>query len=149
MILINHASAPIRKERLSPTTKARREASQNKSMEKSRMPDRVKSFREINSRQDRPRARLQFVKPIRNRLRKIKNLIDSRPTRAETGLAGREKMELDFRQKSRRDCLMRSKSYKTQEMREIGRKEAGESRGFPILWMGIIEDVFQMEGKEC
>ena len=34
-------------------------------------------------------------------------------------------------------------------MREIGRKEAGESRGFPILWMRIIEDVFQMEGKEC
>ena len=36
-----------------------------------------------------------------------------------------------------------------QEVREIGRKEAGESRGFPILCMGIIEDVFQMEGKEC
>ena len=34
-------------------------------------------------------------------------------------------------------------------MREIGRKEAEESRDFPILWMGIIEDVFQMEGKEC
>ena len=31
----------------------------------------------------------------------------------------------------------------------IGRKEAGESRGFPILRMGIIKDVFQMEGKEC
>ena len=34
-------------------------------------------------------------------------------------------------------------------MREIGQMEAGESRGFPILWMGIMEDVFQMEGKEC
>ena len=44
---------------------------------------------------------------------------------------------------------MRSKSFDTQEVREIGRKEARESRGFPILWMGIIEDVFQMEGKEC
>ena len=31
-------------------------------------------------------------------------------------------------------------------MREIGRKEARESRG---LWMKIIEDVFQMKGKEC
>ena len=29
MILINHASAPVRKERLSPTSKARREASRN------------------------------------------------------------------------------------------------------------------------
>ena len=38
---------------------------------------------------------------------------------------------------------MRSKSFDTQEVREIGRKEAGESRGFPILCMGIIEDVFQ------
>ena len=49
VILINHASAPIRNERLSPTSKARREASQNEFMEKSGMPDRVKNFREINS----------------------------------------------------------------------------------------------------
>ena len=58
-------------------------------------------------------------------------------------------MELDFRKKSRRDRMMRLKSFERQEVREIGRKEAGKSRGFPILCMGIIEDVFQMEGKEC
>ena len=58
-------------------------------------------------------------------------------------------MELDSRKKRRRDSMMRSKSFDTQEVREIRRKEAGESRGFPILWMGIMEDVFQMEGKEC
>ena len=58
-------------------------------------------------------------------------------------------MELDSRKTSRRDRMMRSKSFDTQEVREIGRKEVGESRGFPILWMGIIEEVFQMEGKEC
>ena len=58
-------------------------------------------------------------------------------------------MELDSRKKSRRDSMMRSKSVDTQEMREIGRKEEGESRSFPILWMGIIKDVFQMEGKKC
>ena len=56
-------------------------------------------------------------------------------------------MELDSRKKSRRDRMMRSNSFETQEMREIGCKEAGESRGFPILCMGIIEDVFQMEGN--
>ena len=44
--------------------------------------------------------------------------------------------------------MMRSKSIDIQEVREIDRKEAGESRGFPILCMRIIEDVFQMEGKE-
>ena len=44
---------------------------------------------------------------------------------------------------------MRSKSFETQEVSEVGRKEAGESRGFPILSMIITEDVFQMEGKEC
>ena len=54
-------------------------------------------------------------------------------------------MELDFRKKSRRDKMMHSKSFDTQEVREIGRKEAGESRGFPILWIRIIEEVFQME----
>ena len=58
-------------------------------------------------------------------------------------------MELDSRKERRRDRMMRSNSFDTQEVREIGRKEAGESRGFSILWMGIIEDVFQMEGKEC
>ena len=58
-------------------------------------------------------------------------------------------MELDSRKKSRRDSLLRSKSFDMQELIEIGRKEAGESRGFPILWMGILEDVFQMEEKEC
>ena len=90
MILKGHRSAPIRKERLSLTSKARREASQNEFVEKGRMPDRVKSFREINSRQDRPRAWPGFVKPIRNGLRKVQNLIECRPSRAETGLAGRE-----------------------------------------------------------
>ena len=58
-------------------------------------------------------------------------------------------MELDYRKKSRRDSMMRSNSFDTQEVREIGRKETRESRGFPILWTGIMEDVFQMEGKEC
>ena len=58
-------------------------------------------------------------------------------------------MELDSRKKSRQDSMMRSNSFDTPEVREIGRKEAGESKGFPILWMGTIEDVFQIEGKEC
>ena len=58
-------------------------------------------------------------------------------------------MELDSKKKSRRDSMMSSKNFETQEVREIGRKETGESRGFPILCMGIMEDVFQMEGKEC
>ena len=57
-------------------------------------------------------------------------------------------MDLDSRKKSRRDRIMRSKSFETQEVSEIGRKESEESRGFPILWTGIIEDVFQMERKK-
>ena len=89
-ILKNHTSAPVRKERLSLTTKARRKASRNKFVEKGGMPDRVKSFREIDSRQGRPRSRPGFVKPTRNGLRKKQNLIQSRPSRAETGQAGRE-----------------------------------------------------------
>ena len=58
-------------------------------------------------------------------------------------------MELDSSKKSRWDRMMRSNSFDTQEVREIGRKEAEESRGFPILCIGTMEDVFQMEGKEC
>ena len=83
MILINHGSAPIRKESLSPTSKARRETSQNEFVEKGGVPDSVKSFREINSSEDRP----GLVKPIRNGLNKEQNF---RPSTAETGLAGRE-----------------------------------------------------------
>ena len=44
---------------------------------------------------------------------------------------------------------MRSNSFDMHEVKEIDRKEAGESRGFPILCMRIIEDVFKMQGKEC
>ena len=58
-------------------------------------------------------------------------------------------MELDSRKKRRRDRMMRSNSFDTQEVREIGRKEAGESKGFPILCMGIMKDVFQIVGNEC
>ena len=70
VILINHTSASIRKERLSPTSKARREASRNKFVVKGGMPDRVKSFGEIDSRENCPKGRSGFVKPIRNGLRK-------------------------------------------------------------------------------
>ena len=58
-------------------------------------------------------------------------------------------MELDSRKKSRQNRMMRSKIFDTQKVREISQKEAGESRRFPILWMEIMEDVFQMKGKEC
>ena len=75
MILLNHASAPIRKERWYSTSKAKREASRNEFVEKGSMPDRVKSFEEIDSREDRPRARPGFAKPIRNGLRQGQNLI--------------------------------------------------------------------------
>ena len=43
--------------------------------ERAGVPDKVKSFREINSSEDRPRDRPGFAKPIRNGLRKEQNLI--------------------------------------------------------------------------
>ena len=44
---------------------------------------------------------------------------------------------------------MCSKSFATHKVREISRKEERESKDFPVLWMGIIENVLQMEGKKC
>ena len=44
VMLIHHASMPIRKERLSPTSKARKEASRNMLVKKGVVPDRAKSF---------------------------------------------------------------------------------------------------------
>ena len=75
VILINHASVPITKERWSSTSKAKKEASRKELVEKGGMPDRAKSFGEIDSRENRPRAPPGFVKPIRNGLRKVQNLI--------------------------------------------------------------------------
>ena len=49
VILKNHASAPVRNKRLSPTSKARREANLNEFVEKGRVPDRIKSCRKDNS----------------------------------------------------------------------------------------------------
>ena len=53
-----------------------KEGGQPKSVnEKSGVPDRDKSFREINSRKDRSRSRPGFVKPIPNGLRKVQNFM--------------------------------------------------------------------------
>ena len=57
-------------------------------------------------------------------------------------------MELDSRKKSRCDRLMGSKSFETQKAREIGRKEAVESRGSPILWMAIYCKRCFLDGKK-
>ena len=90
MILINHVTAPIRKERLNPTSKAKREACLNDGIEKSRVPDRIESFREVSSRRDRQRPQPGFVKSIQNGLSKEQNMIKNRLSRAETCLAGKE-----------------------------------------------------------
>ena len=67
-----------------------REASRNKFVEKDGVPDKVESSGEVDSNKYRLRAMLGFIKPIRNGLGKIKNLIKSRLFREETGLAERE-----------------------------------------------------------
>ena len=59
-------------------------------MEKSERSDRVESFGEIDLTTNCPRARLGFIKPIRNGMRKKQNLIGSRLSMAETDLAGKE-----------------------------------------------------------
>ena len=74
VILINHTSVKG-KVRLSSTSKAKREASRNKFVEKNGIPDQVKSFREIDGGKDRSRAQPGFVQTIRNGRRKEQNLI--------------------------------------------------------------------------
>ena len=59
-------------------------------MENDGITDKVKRFREINIIEDHSRAQPGFDKPIRNGLRMIQNLIKSRSSMVETGLAGRE-----------------------------------------------------------
>ena len=78
------------KEKIESNKYSKREVSQNEFMEKGGVPDRVESFGEINSRKDRPKTRPGFVKSIQNGLSKEQNLIESRPSKEETGLAGKE-----------------------------------------------------------
>ena len=57
VILKTHASMLIKKERLSPMSKASRKASRNKFVEKVGVPDRVESFEEVDSSEKRPRPK--------------------------------------------------------------------------------------------
>ena len=58
-------------------------------------------------------------------------------------------MELDSRKKCTRDRMMRSNSFDTQEVREIGQKKQESREAFSSCGWKIMEDVFLMEGKEC
>ena len=64
MILKNYTSVLVRKERLHPTSKAKMKASQNKFIERSEMPDRVKNLREVGHSKNHPRAQLGFATSI-------------------------------------------------------------------------------------
>ena len=50
----------------------------------------VKSFGKVNNDKDLPRAQLGIVKPIQNRLRKIKNLIKEQEAEREEGQRRRQ-----------------------------------------------------------
>ena len=78
VILMNHASSPARKGRLSSTSKAKKKASHNKLFEKGGMPNRVESFEEVDRSKNRPRARSGLVKPVRNKLGKRQSSIPAR-----------------------------------------------------------------------
>ena len=54
------------------------------------MPDRVESFGEFGCSKNYPRTWPGFVRPIQNRLQKGAEFDRERPSRAETGLAGRK-----------------------------------------------------------
>ena len=75
VILKNRSSAPIRKETWSPTSKARRKPAEMSLWKREGCQTGVKSFREINSRENCPRAWPGFVKPIQNGLSREQNLI--------------------------------------------------------------------------
>ena len=85
VILKHQTSEVVIKERLKPSSKAR-----NKLMEESGKLNKVKSLGKANSGKNCSRAWLRCVKLIRNGPKKIKNLTESSPNRAETGLEQRE-----------------------------------------------------------
>ena len=77
------------------------------------MPDRVESFREVDCSENCPRAWHDFVKPIRNGQKKG---IEFDPEYTDQG-RNRPVPEVESRSKSRRDRMMLSKSFETQEVR--------------------------------
>ena len=64
VILKYHTSAPIRKKRLSPTSKARRNTIRNKFMKTSGRPDRVEYLGEVDCSKSRPRTPLSLLNPF-------------------------------------------------------------------------------------
>ena len=74
-----HVSAPIRKERLSGTSKARKEASRNKFLKKGRCQTESKALEKSMVAKNRLRTKVEFVKPTRNGVRMKQNLIENRP----------------------------------------------------------------------
>ena len=56
---------------------------------------------------------------------------------------------LDFRKKTRLHRMMRSNSFEVQEVREMGRKQPDELKGFSILWIGTIKEDFLVDRKNA
>ena len=73
VILINHASAPIRK--IESDKQSKEGGQPNRFVEKGGVPDRVESFEKVDSSENCPRARPGFIKLIGNGLRNEQNLI--------------------------------------------------------------------------
>ena len=67
VILISHA--PVRKERLSPTSRVSKEASRNKFVIEGGIPVRDESYKEVDRSKNRPRIWQRFAKAIRNELK--------------------------------------------------------------------------------
>ena len=133
--LNSHASAPNKKERLSSTSKARKEANQNKFVKKGGMPDRIKSLEKVDHYKNRPRHGLGFVKPFQSVLKK--RLAEGKQKSQEASPSGMDGND--------RKCL----PGRRKGMQRPGKAKNVPSRGFSISWMGIIKNVIQMEEKKC
>ena len=72
------------------------------------MPDRVESLGKVDRSENRPRARLGFDKTIGNGRRRIKNLMESGPSMAETSQAGRDIGATTSKRKNESNRMMRS-----------------------------------------
>ena len=62
---------------------------------------------------------------------------------------GRPRVQFDSKSKGDRIGRCTLDSFDVQEVREVGQKETGESRGFPNLRSGITEKDFSIKVKEC
>ena len=113
-------STSIREKGADKANQTRRERRGEETKEKSRVPDRVKSFREVKGGKDSSKSGLRVAEAIGNHLREVGDIRFARAKRTEASLGVREK-RAGSEKNVKRGRMSFSRRRDRQELIEMGR----------------------------